>query len=76
MVFCGFLEGDAETESGVQDIYEGLTPVEGRGWTQDWAEREVGQREKSGGNRDLQSPGQHHTSFGVFTAHQSCPVSG
>lgn len=47
VVFCGFLEVDAETEFGVQDIYEGLTPVEGRGQTQDWAEGEVGRQQRS-----------------------------
>lgn len=41
MVFCGFLEVDAEAGFGVQVIYEGLTPVEGRGQTQDGAEGEV-----------------------------------
>lgn len=70
MILCGFLEVDAETESGIQDIYEGLTPVEGRGQMQDWA------REKPSGNRGLQSPGQYQASFGVFMTHQSCPVLG
>lgn len=41
MVFCGFLGVDAETEFGVQDIYEGLTPVEGRRQEQDCEEGEV-----------------------------------
>ena len=33
---------DAETAFGVQDIYAGLTPAEGRGQKQDWPERGVG----------------------------------
>lgn len=35
---CGFPEADAELKFGVRDIYEGLTPVEGRGQKQGGAE--------------------------------------
>ena len=56
---CGFPGVDAELEFGVRDIYEGLTPVEGRGQKQGGAEGgascPVGLRSLGQHSRELQS---------------------
>lgn len=49
----GFIEADAETESEVQDVYQGSTPV--RRWNS------VGQRDKSNGDAGSREPGPTHS---------------
>ena len=67
---CGFPEADAELKFGVRDIYEGLTPVEGRGRSR------VGQREEPVAQWACGVLAGTPGSFRVFMAHWSGPGLG
>lgn len=64
------LEAVAETEFGMQDIYEGLTPWEGGAEAGSGGGR--GQIAVSGCRAEASTAG----SFAVFMAHQCCPSLG